>query len=469
MHSTLKRVGCFALVLVLMFMIFAQPLAPKAEAVAAEMTVGVMSSILQFMALLGITYLTFQAAEAAVNAFAESNPDIMQPGAMRDWLEGEWDDGTGSQPPESPPPDPSVRWKYLQLCAGSTGFAMTLINRIRSFFGDKQELEVPDPTAGYLSGIQYTTKVFNSLTAGTEDARYAYETAPYSYKLYNRDNPLTISLNGINYNYFINQQYTNMYNLWCNQNTVKWSSTEFKTNYTYLLHHWEDIRFGFMYKVEDMNNKLVPYFTYKYIDTNGLAKYYMHAYPYTNFDLPVTGIGVEPVKRVIPLKNKSAYTIPSIKQGLGKITTDAPSPIVIDKTQVIDAVETQNDEKLKDSLAQDKLIDMSPGLRDILEDIKDSQPPPEVDFIPPELDGGELSEKFPFCVPFDLFRLVRALNAPPVAPRWEIPFPIASLDYEQEIVIDLGEFETLAVPIRWGLTLIFILGLLVVSRKMIQG
>lgn len=79
-----------------------------------------------------------------------------------------------------------------------------------------------------------------------------------------------------------------------------------------------------------------------------------------------------------------------------------------------------------------------------------------------------LSELFPFCVPFDLYNFFSVLAADPVAPDFELPFVIDGLvDYTFEI--DLSPFSSVAQIVRTMELLLFIVGLILLTRRIIRG
>ena len=81
----------------------------------------------------------------------------------------------------------------------------------------------------------------------------------------------------------------------------------------------------------------------------------------------------------------------------------------------------------------------------------------------------DLTNVFPFCIPFDFIRLVKVFDVNPIAPRWEIPLNFDFVGVNYIFVLDLTQFEVLAVVLRWGLFLFFIFGLIVLTRNMIRG
>ena len=92
--------------------------------------------------------------------------------------------------------------------------------------------------------------------------------------------------------------------------------------------------------------------------------------------------------------------------------------------------------------------------------------PGEIDSSQPVVD---LSKFFPFCIPFDLIHLVQALDADPVAPKWSLKLEPPQFPVEWEVVLDLSDFESLAKIFRTGETLLFVVGLILITRGIIKG
>lgn len=79
-------------------------------------------------------------------------------------------------------------------------------------------------------------------------------------------------------------------------------------------------------------------------------------------------------------------------------------------------------------------------------------PPPA--FVPVDM----LFKAFPFCIPLDLAAVLGALVADPVAPRFVIPFNVGDV-INNEIVLDLTEWEPVVKIIREGEYILFLIGL----------
>lgn len=80
-----------------------------------------------------------------------------------------------------------------------------------------------------------------------------------------------------------------------------------------------------------------------------------------------------------------------------------------------------------------------------------------------------LASVFPFCIPFDIYAFFECLAAEPVAPSFSWRFYIPGICDEQ-ITIDLQEFDSAAMILRTMELLLFIVGLAFVTRdKFIRG
>ena len=76
-------------------------------------------------------------------------------------------------------------------------------------------------------------------------------------------------------------------------------------------------------------------------------------------------------------------------------------------------------------------------------------------------------EKFPFCLPWDLYNLFAGLQAEEEAPRFVVPFKFERLGIDEEIVIDFSDYEEQIKIIRFFIGAMFVLALIMISRKII--
>lgn len=94
-----------------------------------------------------------------------------------------------------------------------------------------------------------------------------------------------------------------------------------------------------------------------------------------------------------------------------------------------------------------------------------SAPTLALDFSP--IMQVALTDKFPFCLPYDLKTLISGFDARAEAPEWELKWKVK--DTEVMYKVEFKQFEKLAEITRWGVTLIYVVSLIMISRKLIGG
>lgn len=106
---------------------------------------------------------------------------------------------------------------------------------------------------------------------------------------------------------------------------------------------------------------------------------------------------------------------------------------------------------------------------------EDTKPAPMPEYPTPDkvdIDGSEATRDwrlvFPFCIPFDMIDLYRVFVAEPQAPHWEIPLKSETFNIDYTFVIDFEQFEVLAEIFRTFQIILFILGLCMITSKVIK-
>lgn len=84
---------------------------------------------------------------------------------------------------------------------------------------------------------------------------------------------------------------------------------------------------------------------------------------------------------------------------------------------------------------------------------------PQIDFSP--ITNISISDKFPFSIPWDLRDSVEMLASEGKAPKWDVPI------VTETITIDMAEFEQIASIMRVFNTLLFIVALIMLTRRLI--
>lgn len=95
------------------------------------------------------------------------------------------------------------------------------------------------------------------------------------------------------------------------------------------------------------------------------------------------------------------------------------------------------------------------------------EPNPPSDDISPSYKV-ELTNIFPFCIPFDFIDLLEVLSAEPVTPRFYMPFVVKQLGIDMEVEINLSFLDGVAAMARKLETVSFVIMLLMITRKMIK-
>ena len=94
---------------------------------------------------------------------------------------------------------------------------------------------------------------------------------------------------------------------------------------------------------------------------------------------------------------------------------------------------------------------------------KDNTPPKIPHTTIPEI---LFKDKFPFCLPWDIYNLFVVFEDEAEAPRFEIPFKDEKLGIDETYVIDFSQFDNIAAIIRFFIGAGFVLALIMISRKL---
>lgn len=60
----------------------------------------------------------------------------------------------------------------------------------------------------------------------------------------------------------------------------------------------------------------------------------------------------------------------------------------------------------------------------------------------------DLKGLFPFCIPFDIYNMLKALDASPTAPHVQLPFVIQSIGFSYLLDLDFSAFDPVAAIMR---------------------
>ena len=95
---------------------------------------------------------------------------------------------------------------------------------------------------------------------------------------------------------------------------------------------------------------------------------------------------------------------------------------------------------------------------------------PDTELEPSELEV-DLTTIFPFCIPFDLMKLLAVLDAEPETPVFDLKLPYLNADgqiVDNIYTIDFSSFDELMQIVRMGELLVFLIGLAIITSKVIK-
>ncbi len=156
--------------------------------------------------------------------------------------------------------------------------------------------------------------------------------------------------------------------------------------------------------------------------------------------------------------------------GIDDVATGSPSIGISVPTDVSDDdIATLNPSKARDYSNADVKDKDTTGDNDKPGDKDDDKKPSSKPSGLPSMTLPEIlfKNKFPFCLPWDLYSLFVGLNATPKAPKFTIPFKNSRLNIDYEITIDISDYEMFAKLSRASLSVVFVIALVLLSRKLI--
>lgn len=81
----------------------------------------------------------------------------------------------------------------------------------------------------------------------------------------------------------------------------------------------------------------------------------------------------------------------------------------------------------------------------------------------------DLKTVFPFCLPFDAYKMLQKLNASPVAPNYTVNWYIPIVNQNLNFTVDLSDFNSVAEVLRNIELIAFCIGLAIVTRNIIRS
>lgn len=495
MYTKTKKALCVMLAVLVCFCACANVLTQPAEA-ATPIAIAVGAAAAWVLGMMGIQFASMQAANDAAGAFYNSDATVAA--------------------------DLETVAATFVVTEATTKFPLTaailpvvlrLIAAAKEFFGaNTGNVSVPTDFAMTADNIVFTT---NTSFASPEALFMA---CSYNALLYSSGDlalfvsgavvdTFDIDVNGVKYSYSFRYQDNNEYsNVGLILNDFSYvvsydgndgddpNSISTYRSWAVLplsvcagLESIRDIRFGFSLQTYNEQPYLVPYLGVRYINNQGIICH-SAGFPTLNKHssascIPVTGVytpvtdDVDYSKLGISIETLTA-AIDGLKATIGDIALDI-SDLYNSLTDTAEGTQEGEQEQTVPYIPslewlKKMLLDMG-VTADLINKItagatETENPAGSIDEVDPDVPTlPDLTDKFPFCIPFDLIALVTSLNAKAVCPRFEVPIDMEFVNYHDTLVIDFAPFEPAAAVIRWGTTIFFILGLIVVTRKMIQA
>ena len=96
--------------------------------------------------------------------------------------------------------------------------------------------------------------------------------------------------------------------------------------------------------------------------------------------------------------------------------------------------------------------------------VVDPSQPADPEIAIPEM-SVHLEDYFPFCLPFDVYKIMQKFNGSPVAPQVHLSFDAPTLNIHIPLDLDFSVFDSVAAVLRNGEAVLYVVGLAVVTRK----
>ena len=78
---------------------------------------------------------------------------------------------------------------------------------------------------------------------------------------------------------------------------------------------------------------------------------------------------------------------------------------------------------------------------------------------------GDITKLFPFCIPFDLVRLIKGMSAEKEPPVFHFEHEFKSIDYTFVVDVDLSDYDKYIKLFRYGMQIFYILALMFLTAK----
>ena len=79
---------------------------------------------------------------------------------------------------------------------------------------------------------------------------------------------------------------------------------------------------------------------------------------------------------------------------------------------------------------------------------------------------GDITKLFPFCIPFDLVKLIKGLSAKKAPPVFHFEYKFKAIHYNFVVDVDLSDYEKYVKIFRYGMQIFYIIALMFMTARL---
>lgn len=457
-NKILSMMLCAALI----FTMLATPqIQPPAHAEAVALTATVIAVAVTLIVAAGVTWTSVAMGKQCTTQFLTDKPEAKQ--IIQDIV--------------AAMPQTGV----LVLTKTMLPKVKQFMQMVGEYFKGKTAVSVSNPDLKVVGNIKYTTLGLDFFCDFNSVAKYC----PYNIDDHDLSgNPLTFVKNGVTYYIGVQEPF-----LWwhysneTNSHIFTYNDPAYPSAQNLMTtvggaYKYISRKFGFRQVIIDGVNYLYPMIAITYLNSAGDIKQFYNVpdnlMSYSK--IAFSGAGITDYYDPLPVDTINIGNIDDVNEAIAHSVGQAAEGVKVDIQKLIEEIEAAKEDALPWTVEgvreligiRDELAEIAREQERIKDAIKEGTK--EDDMSVPQLPTT-ITEKFPFCVPFDLIALAKTFSAEPVAPKVTIPVVFESMHYSHDFVFDFSSdnWDKVAAVIRWGTLIFFILGLTLVTRKLIKG
>lgn len=140
-------------------------------------------------------------------------------------------------------------------------------------------------------------------------------------------------------------------------------------------------------------------------------------------------------------------------------------------TAVIGLTHTDEDSDVIPGTATGDVTDDPAVSDDAKPDVNEIVSSEEISSFPEKVKKavGDVTNLFPFCIPFDIVRLIRGMEAEQKPPIWHFEYYFEEIDYTFVVDIDMTDYEKYIKIFRAGIVIFWIIALMLITIRFSSG